>query len=421
MDPEKGTAKVEETLLKNGLRGLFCKRMNILFSIAVFLGLFINSSFGTYLGIDQLLLGSMSVMVVYFLLLYAKGNISFSDYNNSDAVKILYVGIFIFAVKYFFDQDFFKDCLSFFVLPMVVSMVLEQMDVGQRTILRRLLLLFFVVECGMSIYEKLTLTHVFQLNISESEWGILNRESWSFRSEALLGHPLLNAQVVSIIMVFIVLSESFPVIVRFVLIALGFVALLCFNARGAIIVTTLVVFPYMFKITRTQSKKIRDIFSIIFITSLVFFIYYVSQNDALGGRLFRGSELMDGSAQTRLDAFNFYRYLTSQDLYVGSENNYLYLTKKLGAGGVENGLIVLIIKYGLVLTLLSFPLLVKFHYNKLRICYSKMERWMILIVFYIIGIMNPNLSMATIWVFWLFSYYAFRPLNVLFQQRGRFV
>ena len=395
--------------------------MNVFFSVAIFCVLFINSSLGVYLGLEQLLLGSMSVMVTYFLLLYSKGYISFRDPNNSDAAKILYVGIFIFVIKYFVDQNFFKDCLSFFVLPVIVSVVLEQMDVKQRAILRQLLLLFFIVECGMSIYEKMTLTHVFQLNISETEWGILNRESWSFRSEALLGHPLLNAQVVSIIMVFIVLSESIPVITRFILIALGFVALLCFNARGAIIVTTLVVFPYMFKITRTQSKKIRDIFSIIFIASLVFFIYYVSQNDAWGGRLFRGSELMDGSAQTRLDAFNFYRYLTSQDLYVGSENNYLYLTKKLGAGGVENGMIVLIIKYGLVLTLLSFPLLVKFHYNKLKICYNKMERWMILIIFYIIGFMNPNLSLATIWIFWLFSYYAFRPLNVLFQQKGCFV
>lgn len=395
--------------------------MNVFFSVAIFCVLFINSSLGVYLGFEQQLLGSMSVMVAYFLLLYSKGYISFRDPNNSDAAKILYVGIFIFVIKYFVDQNFFKDCLSFFVLPVIVSVVLEQMDVKQRAILRQLLLLFFIVECGMSIYEKMTLTHVFQLNISETEWGILNRESWSFRSEALLGHPLLNAQVVSIIMVFIVLSESIPVITRFILIALGFVALLCFNARGAIIVTTLVVFPYMFKITRNQSKKLRDIFSIIFIASLVFFIYYVSQNDALGGRLFRGSELMDGSAQTRLDAFNFYRYLTSQDLYVGSENNYLYLTKKLGAGGVENGMIVLIIKYGLVLTLLSFPLLVKFHYNKLKKCYNKMERWMILIIFYIIGFMNPNLSLATIWIFWLFSYYAFRPLNVLFQQKGCFV
>ena len=346
-------------------------------------------------------------MVAYlFIMLYKKPSI-WKEKCNKEAYKIISSGIIILLLKYSMGQDYFKTILQFIFIPMFISIVFETIVDKQIKILRSIIIVFFVVECSLAIYERIVQTNIFYIP-SEIELLVFSsQEKWAFRSTAIMGHPLVNAMAVTTIVSFILLCKRFDIIHKILLTALGYISLYCFNARGAIIIFTIFIIPYLFYlISHTQNARLKKISYFIFFIGGLLFVYYLL-NSSLGGRLFNEKKIIDGSAQTRLDVFKFHNFLTSDQLLWGASDLYYYLTDKLGAGGVENGIIVLIIIYGLIPTLFLLPLLIYFHYKKLSV-YDKKERIWVMAIFYILGTMNPNLAVSTQWVIWLLAYYAFR-------------
>lgn len=145
-------------------------------------------------------------------------------------------------------------------------------------------------------------------------------------------------------------------------------------------------------------------------------LYMVTQT-SLGGRLMN-KELMDSSAQTRLEVFKFYNYYkNNNDFLWGNPDNYEYMMGRLEAGGVENGVIAMLLDYGIIFTIPLLILLFRFQYLKLSVysrsdkwlLLARADKWLLLAVFFIIGCMNPILARPIQWVLWVFAYYAFRP------------
>lgn len=382
--------------------------MLYLYITAIIAALFITNSTAPILGISQVVTLSLSPLLIYSVIsiLTNKKNIWKLQYNSNSIIIIIF-GFFLLLFKISIKQDFFKNILQFIFIPMLISIAFEELKSREIRILKYFVLIFYLIECTLAIYERITLTNVFISIESAKIIDFYNQEDWSFRSTSLMGHPLANALIVTTILSFILLNKSFNLITKILITALGYISLYCFNARGAIIVSTLLILPYLFFLIKKSPKRnIRKFVYLLLIIVSVLFIFNVA-NSPLGGRLFNEENILDGSAQTRLEVLNFYSFLTSEQLLYGSPYLYNYLMGKLGAGGVENGVIVLIINYGIISAIILLILLINFHYKKLTV-YTKGERIWIMTIFYIIGTMNPNLSSPIVWTIWLLSYYAFR-------------
>lgn len=396
--------------------------MNILLYIAIISAIFITSGTAPLLGITQIVSTAFMPMTVYIIcrLLTVHRNICKLPYNKVAIVLILFA-LFIIAVKYSISQDFFKTVLQFLLIPMFISISFEELTPNNIKVLKRIILIFFITECSIAIYERIFSTHLFAPQELENFSNFYDRDEWSFRSTSLLGHPLANAMCVTTILSFILTNKTLDIKFKLFYFALGYVALFSFNARGATIVATLFMIPYiLYLIRKTRNKKLKRLSYFLLIVGAISFIHTII-NTPLGGRLLNQEELLDESAQTRMEVFSFYQYIRLDELLLGAPDLYSYLMRKLGAGGVENGVIVLIINYGLVIIAFLLPMLVYFHYTKLSV-YNKIDRLWIMGIFYIIGTMNPNLSMPVQWTIWLFAYYAFRNRtfkNIYHENRYR--
>jgi hypothetical protein len=297
--------------------------------------------------------------------------------------------------------------LCMLIMPMIISVFFEKCRGKRILVLQMITLAFFVVESLLAVYERITLTSVFyKAGIDEYR----PMEDWEFRSHALLGHPLANAMVIAVIMAFIVTNHRLTPKLKISAALLGYIALFCFNARGATIVVSALIMPYLF-LQMYNRYKAKRVLIIIFTTIVVASLLYIVFETGLGGRLTNSDKLIDGSAQTRLEVYSFYKFVDVPDLLLGNSKNYLFVMNKLHAGGVENGVVVLILNYGIIFTIPILLLLFSFQFNKLKI-YNKIDRWLILAVFYLIGFMNPNLASPIQWTIFVFAYYSFRNIPV---------
>ena len=392
--------------------------LNILLYISIISALFITTHTAPTLGITQVVTASFMPMTAYIIIkqINIRKNVWTCNYNKT-AVTIFLFAIFIIVFKWTMAQNYGKNVLQFLLIPMTISVFFEELSPQNIKWLRSIVLVYFILICVLSIYERIFLTNIFTSQETIENSLIYNHETWGFRSETILG-PLASAMCVTTILSFILTNRRISVIHKILYFMLGYVSLFCFNARGAIIVATLFIVPYIIHlIHQIKNKKQKKITYTFFIIGSIYLLYIVI-NTSLGGRLLNQEELLDGSAQTRLDIFSFYNYLTTDQLLWGNPDLYLYVMRKLGAGGVENGIIVLILNYGIIITFIMLLLLMFFHYTKLSV-YNNAERIWIMAIFYILGTMNPNLATPVQWTIWLFSYYAFR--NKTFQYKKTIV
>ena len=381
--------------------------MYYLVVISIFFIMFLSSSLAGYLGIANTVTFAYTPFLVYYIARQSK--ISKNSLTRWMFLVILFAAM-AYVIRFLaLDQDYFKNYLTFLVFPMLISIDLENEDSEHLNLLRKCLLIFFIVECGVAIYEKLAGACLFYnplaaLSTEEIEYYV-SPEDWEFRSYAFFEHPLMNAMIVCVVMSFILVSEM-EFKYKLLLFILGYTSLWCFNARGATIVTSVLMIPYLLLILHRSNMKNKQWIYLAIAAFGVIFVWLVFTT-SFGGRLLsRDTELMDGSAQTRVDVFSFYHFLTSKQFWFGDSASYLYVMNKLQAGGVENGVITLVLREGVLCTVIILSLL--FYIQRMQLVYlNKYTRWWLLVIFYVIGIMNPNLSSALPWTFWMLSYYAF--------------
>lgn len=387
---------------------------NFFFLFSVLSVLFVPTVIAPVYGLKETVTYGYLPMMMYALFIFFGGSEILNTSKNRQAKKIIMWSVLFFILKFALGQDYFKSILCLLIIPMCMSMVFEYASATQRRLLLYCVLAFFFIECGISFFEKSTGLPVIPLQGDEYDhWFEIDREGWQIRSRALLGHPLQNAMGVMVITTFILVSK-FKLWFRLLCFAVGYISLFCFNARGATLVATFILIPYILRTLHVSNiRKKKTIYMALAVGAAV--LVNVLLTTSLGGRIFNEDELMDGSAQTRLDVYDFYKYLSLDGLLFGSPTNYKFLMHKLGAGGVENGVITLIIDYGLIITSIMLPLLISFHYKKLSAYYPSLDKWLVLLVYYVIGTMNPNLTVPTNWVLWIMSYYALRCVPVIYR------
>lgn len=377
--------------------------MYFLFFIALVFNLFFNTKIPTSLGYEGINTMAFLPMLIYFMVKLINKKIQY----NRDAVYVILIAAVIFIFKWSIGQNYAHEVALFLIFPMLTSMCFENLTGKELTLLRRVTITFFVAECGLSIVE-------WGLNRNFFTYDLLIEftTNWVnvgfFRSTSLLGHPLANAQVVAVFMTFIAVSNFKRKYIQIILFFLGYVSLFCFNSRGATLVVTVFVVPYfIWKINKATQQSRKWIIK-LGILCLFFGVFYMVAETSLGNRLTE-KDIFDDSGQTRLEVWDFHKYYKHNDDFIwGHPDNYRYMMQRLGAAGVENGIICLILDYGIIFTIPMLLILFNFQYHKLSV-FSKFDKWLLLIVFYIIGNMNPNIADSIQWTLWVFAYYAFRP------------
>lgn len=326
-------------------------------------------------------------------------------------LMVVVIGFAVFAYVFRLiglEQDYFKSYLTFLVLPMLLAIDLENESGRRLSLLRKALLVFFIIECGIAIYEKWTSTYIFYdptSVLTSHQLRYYSIEDWEFRSYGLLGHPLMNAMIVCVVMSFI-LTSNMQIKYKMSLFALGYASLWCFNARGAIIVSSVLMVPYLLRsLYQSNIKKKAWIYAAFILCSVIFVQLLLTTS--LGGRLLAGEgRLIDGSSQARIDVFTFYEYITSFQLLFGDPNLYLYVKEMLHAGGVENGIVTIILREGIVFTVIILLLLLRVQLKQTSFL-DRYKKLLLFAIFYIIGVMNPNLASSLPWTFWILGFYGF--------------
>ncbi|TDE08407.1 hypothetical protein [Dyadobacter psychrotolerans] len=374
---------------------------NYLLYLGVILCLLITTTTAPVIGIQQVGLTSSAVILLIFFyeFLLVRKTLQFGMFREEITIILISLIYVVFqAVEG--NLDTFR--LTFFALmiPMILSMLLkiQKQDVKQK--IKTITLVFFFLECLLAIYERIFSINIFPYT-EEVENIYVEIQKWDFRSSAFLGHPLMNALCVSIIVSFI-LVHKFHTLFKLFCLTLGVVAILCFNARGASLIWGALGIYYLYLLYKSKGKKTlhKLVLVVCCIIPLLYGTYYLMFLTSLGGRLVNQEKLMDGSAETRLNVLEAFNYIMDYDFWFGNPANYLVITKLLGAGGVENSYIVWIIQYGIFF---GIPLIITLSYlvKKYLQFYSRQQKIFVLAAFVLVGSLNNSLSGTAPWIIFI--------------------
>ena len=380
----------------------------------VFIYMFLSTSVAAKIGIMQVGTFSSIILVILFFIKLLNDTKNKLFVTFKEQFNIVLLGLFIIIIKIALGQaEQINIVIFLFIVPMFISVLIGTQNRYNKKIIKNLILFFFIAECFLAIFERILTINIF--DYVERMDGI-NIEDWGFRSSAFLGHPLTNALCVSIILGFILIS-TMKISLKLFYMILGFISLLCFNARAAILIWILLGSIYLISLISNKKTKQKVAISItLFFISVVYFLYELIVNYGFGGRIVN-EKINDGSSQTRLDVFDSFLYIKDTDLWFGNANNYIPIMKKLGAAGVENSYVVLVIQYGIPL----FVVIVILYYNLIKrflTHYTLFNKLIILSSFLVVGSANNALVGIAPWGFLILCIYTFTDINFTYKSKG---
>lgn len=134
--------------------------MKILFLFSLTCIMFLSTSVCGMLSIENTVITAYTPLLIYFVF-HSLPSIRKGDIRVPQLIIAL--AVIFTIVKLVIGQDYFKTYLCFLVFPMMVAICLQYETYKNITWLRKLLLLFFIVECGLAIYEKSIGANVFPI------------------------------------------------------------------------------------------------------------------------------------------------------------------------------------------------------------------------------------------------------------------
>lgn len=214
----------------------------------------------------------------------------------------------------------------------------------------------YLLECGIAIIERFILHSTIFVStfsdVSAKQEQITQfsmEDLLEFRAIGLYGHPLQNALIVFVFLLFILVYER-NTRTKMLLSTIGVLAIFCFNARAAILISTASIALYCFHLFQENSTRYGtklNIFVGYFLIMIVFYVFYSS--GLIGGRLLSMGIYDDNSAATRLRVFNVFEYCDWKELFFGI-NHYelLRLIHRIDVFTIENFWFNIGLSYGIV-------------------------------------------------------------------------
>lgn len=389
--------------------------MNYFYYIFIFLNLFLTENILLLFRITNFSLIN-NMLIAISILFFGLSNIVLYRANRRYCLYftlLLLIQIFFYI---FTGADEFKSTMSIGSLFVIGAMPVSQ--IRTRKIWKTLFLLFlsfYVFECTLSIIERIFSANLPILRIGESLWeGVDTGEDNSFRSEALLGHPLQNALIVVTAMSFILISKI-SVNWKFGLWALGFLSLLCFNSRFAIVFSGLLMCVYLLNsyrknFSKQEKYKVR-LFSVlgVVVVAVLFFVV------GLGDRLLNMGLMDESSATARFSLFDIFIGIDfSSLLFPMDARIFESLMAYRDIRVIENFWIIFLFNYGILflsIIVIAYILILKNLYKN----YSTFSMLFTVFAFFVTA--STNNSLVTSWhmlVYYLFFVILFNPKMQLF-------
>lgn len=384
--------------------------MKRIYSLFLLLILFLGENVLSLINIDWKII-TILFIIISSLFCFSKKSILLN--RKSYLTLCIFVIIFCLYKFIYIDHNFNKMSLLIITPPIIISCFPIKTKYTQLwNKCFNVYTIFFIVECCIAIFEKITQTLIFARYSYDNDL-LMEIFSYSdFRSWSLLGHPLQNALVVSTMMNFFMIS-TLTFKKKIILFSLGYLAILSFNTRSSIIIEAiflLIFFIYTAKnknnITISPSKIYTTLFAII-----ALFVILIIRYD-FGSRIFLGIIDNVGSASTRIDVWNIFNYYSLEDFMYGlTPNQYNRVKITSGITVTENFWIDYLLYMGfifMILLVINYIWVIKRSYKT----YSKFEIFYTLVPFLLIASSNNSLSASWIQLFvFLFSINLFEKQN----------
>ena len=272
--------------------------------------------------------------------------------------------------------------------PFIVCASIDSKDTQCFKPIGYILIVVFISNAIAALYERITLDYILEFNtnsdvmVGQSVAGNVNE--FGFRAFAFFGHPLTNANIMACFIFIILYSHLFSYWIRFICAVLGILSLFCFNARGAQIVSAILLLPSIF----IYYKRI-DKFRFLYLLCIFFSVYFVITNFLMLGGRFADKGIVDDSAMVRVLCFQEFVSLPFTTLLMGG-----YETKY-----GENGYIMEIEYFGLLIGGVKILLELFFSFKFLKKI-PDIHKWIIIFSLVLVG--NTNNSLFFPYVFPIF-------------------
>lgn len=265
-------------------------------------------------------------------------------------------------------------------------------NLGFWKIVFSIVILGFIGETGLALYEHLQGHSVFGWVSGRVEKVSITGVA-EFRSTGLYGHPLYNALMVSIAMTFFLIS-SLKLKYKFLLWMMGFVAVLCFNARASIAINAAVLAVFVFHSVFLNHSIKPSIKIQITLVGLIVFVLgaFLLMNGNFGGRLIQMGLFDDGSAQVRVDIWDVFKYYSIGDFFYGMDQKQIsMMLYVMQLSATENFWLDWLFNFGIVFLIPLSVLYFKF-ISKELIGYPLFSKLLVSISFLMIASTNNSLS-----------------------------
>lgn len=259
--------------------------------------------------------------------------------------------------------------------PIILLSILLSINKSMRLFIKKTLIIFFVIECTVGIYEAITEQLIFMQNkeiYEVGEFGVI-----SIRAYSLHGHPLSNAALVVPLSVIFLFSEN-DAKLRYFLYLLGVLAVFAFNTRSALLLMLLAFCIYFIYNLKASLWKMLFISGIIIIPFVIIALPYF-ESLGLGNRFSIAIDSDDGSSMARVIILSRVFNMNWIDLMFGiSPEEIKGLLKTTGLVAVENSILNVILAWGVPFALIYFVCIYKM--------FEKFRLWVGILTFYVFGI-----------------------------------
>ena len=280
-----------------------------------------------------------------------------------------------------------------------------------------ILISFFIIHCAFAINEYYRQIHIFDYNYVEKFENFIDNSQ--FRAFGLMEHPLYGANIVLIIMSFILVSKDVNKFIKTGLVLIGSLALVSFNSRAAILIW---VFLLIYHFILFNKKGV-----VVFAFGLIIYIFYLDVSFLLEpyfpflGRLGEENNLTDSSAMTRFMSYIMFwnERWNFQDIVFGGRVLFMPGTDV----SLENGILLHLAWWGWIIGALKILLELVISYSCLK-KYSFKNRIMVMIACWGCAFANNNSMNTFVFAFFIISYLSMNSLsnkNYLRQLRVKYV
>ena len=315
----------------------------------------------------------------------------FEVYRNKHGFYIILYSIISLLSLYFIQHESFSVIFSYISPLFIICSCYNKNDNKYLKPLSFLFISLFVLNGAISLYERLTETYIMEPDANDKvlmyqmNYGI--EESANFRSFALFGHPLTNSNIMASMSFMFLYNNRIPDKVRFAFAALGFASLFCFNSRATIIISGLLLIPFLVKYYKYEVRR-----KFVFWCCIIcIFTMLISNFSTYAGRLASG-DIVDESAMARLATVYAFMNLSLSELIVGGNMDIMN----------ENGYLAIIAWYGLIIGLLKIVLEIRFAYVFVRND-NRLTKFLIMSSLILIGSTNNNLAYPIVFPMYIMS------------------